>query len=286
MRPVRRTKQAPPSFRKLPHSSFACCPCVHANPHLIKEAGASAAQQAAHDHGIFPGERRAKTLIGTSVLEKRTVSRKSCAQLNTPSFEHAFIDPGLKRLNIPRSRLLQHGSHRPAALISGRLESRRQRARTLPGLDRVARDRDHVGARLERQAAACNEGLDPFWPGIVGRSRKADISKTSPELLQEFGGTGKRLHRIKGIEKASFRRRRRHELCDALGPLSVSRDRPFDAGAEAALLTDQTREEAHGQTIGERRGLNEQAQPKSITTSDAVALDDKASRPASGCRPP
>ena len=30
-------------------------------------------------------------------------------QLNTPRFEHACIDSGLKRLEVPRSRLLQHG---------------------------------------------------------------------------------------------------------------------------------------------------------------------------------
>ena len=131
----------------------------------------------------------------------------------------------------------------------------RRRRRVAPGLGRVAGDRAHIGAGLERQAGlGGDEARRPRLAAVVGDGREADVAEVAAELGQVARRGDQRLGRVERVAEAAQLRRLRHELGD---PLRAGRaDR---RGVEQALLPEQPGEEVAVEAVLPRRRLDQPA---------------------------
>ena len=113
----------------------------------------------------------------------------------------------------------------------------------------------HIGARLGRQIAVAGEPVgEARRTAVIGRRRQSEIAEALGEFGEQSGGLRNGLFRIERIGKATFVRRSRHELGDALGA-----GRADDARPETALLPDEPRQENDRQPVGVGGGLDQAA---------------------------
>ena len=100
-------------------------------------------------------------------------------------------------------------------------------------------DEAHIGAGFARQIPSTGEPVAHApRSGIIGGSRKSEISKFMPQVAQELRGFRDRLGWVEGVCKPALARRSGHELRYALCSRAAHRLR-----VKAAFLPDQSAEE-------------------------------------------